>query len=150
MFLTCSLSGLYSFHLIPAKGAYPGTLWNVGVGTAPAGVGVVPRALGRPWVTVRPHYGGLPSMAGRDRRRAGNRLETCARKHGPGDRNRRGGAPGGVAVCLYSSAIRGTSRGRYTTRCVCRRSVSPQRGRIKTKAKLARWREDEAAWLFEI
>ena len=48
------------------EGALPGTLWNVGVGAAPAGVGVVPCALGRPWVTVRAHYGALPSMAGRD------------------------------------------------------------------------------------
>jgi hypothetical protein len=49
------------------EGALPGTLWNVGVGAAPAGVGVVPCALGRPWVTVRAHYGALPSVAGRGR-----------------------------------------------------------------------------------
>ena len=42
--------------------------------TAPAGVGVVPRALGRPWVAVRGHYGSLPSMAGRER---ANGRETC-------------------------------------------------------------------------
>jgi hypothetical protein len=48
------------------EGALPRTLWNVGVGAAPAGVGVVPCALGRPWVTVRAHYGALPSVAGRD------------------------------------------------------------------------------------
>ena len=39
--------------------------------TAPAGVGVVPCALGRPWVAVRGHYGSLPSMAGRERAKAG-------------------------------------------------------------------------------
>ena len=33
-------------------------------GAAPAG-GARNPALGRPWVTVRPHYGGLPLMAGR-------------------------------------------------------------------------------------
>jgi len=35
-------------------------------GVAPAGV-VRSHALGRPRVTVRPHYGGLPARAGRDR-----------------------------------------------------------------------------------
>jgi hypothetical protein len=74
------------------------------------------RALGRPWVTVRAHYGALPSMAGRDRGRWGNLLDACARKHGPGDRKRRDGTSRGVAVCLYFPAIRETSRGRYTTK----------------------------------
>ena len=39
---------------------------------APAGVGrTYPRALGRPGVTVRAHYGALPSMAGRGRTKGG-------------------------------------------------------------------------------
>jgi hypothetical protein len=33
---------------------------SAGRDAAPAGVGVVPCAPGRPWVTVRPYYGGLP------------------------------------------------------------------------------------------
>src|SRR4051794_11634339 len=32
------------------------------------------RGPGGPWVTVRAHYGALPSLAGRDRRRAGESL----------------------------------------------------------------------------
>src|SRR3954465_705385 len=35
-------------------------------------------------------------------------------------------------------------------RCAFRRSVSPQKGEMKLKAQLARRREDESAWLFEI
>jgi hypothetical protein len=57
------------------EGALPGTLWNVGMGAAPAGVGRTSLcALGGPWVTVRAHYGALPSMAGRERVKGG---ETC-------------------------------------------------------------------------
>jgi hypothetical protein len=52
-------------------------------------------------------------------------------------------------VCLYSSAIRGTSRGCYQGAYVG--APSPLIfGEKKLKAKLARWRENEAAWLFEI
>ena len=81
--------------------------------------GVVPCALGRPWVTVRAHYGALPSMAGRGRVKGG---ETCldgelARawlgSRSQGRRNRRDGTLRGVAVCLCFPAIREISRGRY-------------------------------------
>ena len=47
---------------------------SAGRDAAPAGVGVVPCAPGGPWVTVRAHYGALPSVAGRGRRRVGESL----------------------------------------------------------------------------
>src|SRR3954449_13502901 len=45
-------------------------------GSVDAAPAAMPRkhGLGGPWVTVRPHYGGLPSVAGRDRRKAGESL----------------------------------------------------------------------------
>ena len=63
---------IFSLDIIPSKciflgissqpeGALPGTLWNVGVGAAPAGGEQTwLHALGRPWVSVRAHYGALP------------------------------------------------------------------------------------------
>ena len=56
------------FHPIPSllKGRCRDAC-SAGRDAAPAGVGVVPCAPGGPWVTVRAHYGALPSMAGRDR-----------------------------------------------------------------------------------
>ena len=55
---------------------------------------------GRPWAAVRPHYGGLPSVAGRGGMRGGESPfdpggssegspSFPQRKNGPGDRNRR-------------------------------------------------------------
>ena len=59
---------------------------------------------GRPRVTVLPYYEGPPSVAGRDRTKAGEippdqrDASPCpAASHGPGDTNRRSGAPGGAA-----------------------------------------------------
>jgi hypothetical protein len=103
------------------EGALPGTLWNVGVGAAPAGVGRTSLcALGGPWVTVRAHYGALPSVAGRDRRRVGESLpgwRACSRLRpevrSQGRRSRRDGTSRGVAVCLCFPAIRESSRGCY-------------------------------------
>src|SRR6185295_8295122 len=46
------------------------------VDAAPAAV-FRKRRLGGPWVTVRAHYGALPSVAGRDRRRVGESLPGC-------------------------------------------------------------------------
>ena len=112
-------------------------------------------ALGGPWVTVRAHYGALPSMAGRVPAKGG---ETCldgefaragARKNrSQGRRSRRGGAPGGVAVCLCFPAIREISRG--VLQCAFRRSASPHSWGGKLKAQLARRRENADPWLFEM
>ena len=74
-----------------------------GVGAAPAG-GARNPALGRPRPAVRPHYGGLPLMAGRGGDEGRRKLPgsgapggpVAARKHGAGDRNRRDGAPRGA------------------------------------------------------
>src|ERR1700712_1988652 len=55
---------------------------SAGRDAAPAGVGVVPCAPGGPWVAVRAHYGALPSVAGRERRRVGESLpgwRACSR-----------------------------------------------------------------------
>ena len=59
---------------------------------------------GRPWAAVRPHYGGLPSVAGRDGHKGG---ESCLEREGSDPSSRRGrtapgteiaagGAPGGA------------------------------------------------------
>src|ERR1700712_509162 len=57
------------------------------------------RGPGGPWVTVRAHYGALPSVAGRDRRRVGESLpgwRACSRLRSEvrsqGRRSRRDGA----------------------------------------------------------
>ena len=72
------------------------------------------------------------------------------RKHGPGDEEvAAGGAPGGVAVCLCFPPLREIRRG--VLQCAFRRSASPHFSRGgKLKAHLARRRENEDAWLFEI
>ena len=87
------------------EGALPGTLWNVGVGAAPAGGGG--RLLSRTReVTGFPPgpIGGLPlKMAGRG---TGERCEITVlrlrppspRKRGPGPKDRRGGASGDVSA----------------------------------------------------
>jgi len=62
------------------------------------------RGTGRPRVAVRPYYGGLPLMAGRGTDEGRRKLPGSgrgippvrARKHGPGDWNRRSGAPRGA------------------------------------------------------
>src|SRR3954463_7970757 len=92
------------------------TLWNVGMGAAPAGGELTwLRAPGRPWVSVRPHYGGLPpKLAGRGQA-CGAKSPRVATSPEARTRvlRRRGGAPRGVAVCLCLPAIRETCRGRY-------------------------------------
>ena len=58
------------------------------VDAAPAAV-FRKRRPGGPWVTVRAHYGALPSVAGRDRRRVGESLpgwRACSRLR-PEDRS---------------------------------------------------------------
>src|SRR4051812_28971381 len=66
-----------------------------------------------------------------------------------GRRSRRGGAPGGVAVCCCLPAIREISRGLLTMRLSALRLPSSARGG-KLKAHLAPRRENADAWLFEI
>jgi hypothetical protein len=73
-------------------------------GAAPAG-GARNPAPGRPWAAVRPHYGGppfggldaAPTKAGESLPDRGGRCPSVgARKYGPGDKNRRSGAPRGA------------------------------------------------------
>src|ERR1019366_6946323 len=57
--------GLYFASPDPPRGREPGAPTR-GVRAGARGRGFAGRALGRwPWPAVRPHYGGLPSMAGR-------------------------------------------------------------------------------------
>src|SRR3954471_20751170 len=69
-------------------------------------------ALGRPRVPVRPHYEGLPSMAGRGWDEGGRKpagwgrplgRSVPARKNGPENRNRGGGVPEGEASASWTS-----------------------------------------------
>src|SRR3954452_24543330 len=101
------------------------------------------RGPGGPWVTVRAHYGALPSVAGRDRRRVGESLpgwRACSRLRSEvrsqGRRSRCDGAS--ERRCLY---YQGASFG----------APSPLKveGR-ELKAQLARRRGNASAWLFEI
>jgi hypothetical protein len=86
----------------------------VGVGAAPAGVGVVPCALGRPWVSVRAHYGALPLMwLDGDRQRREIAVSQVPGRTDQGLKERRDGTSKGVAVCLCFPAIREISRGCY-------------------------------------
>ena len=55
---------LYSLSPDPPRGREPVAPAR-GVRAGARGRGFAGRALGRPWPAVRPHYGGLPSMAGR-------------------------------------------------------------------------------------
>jgi hypothetical protein len=107
------------FLAIPSQpeGALPGTLWNVGVGAAPAGVeGTSLCVIGRPWVTVRPTMGSATEVGwtgtGKRRKRRGFGRPR-PRKRGPRVLRRRDGTSRGVAVCLCFPAIREISRGRY-------------------------------------
>ena len=94
---------------------------------APAGV-VRSHALGRPRVTVRPHYGGLPARAGRDRT-SGRKLvlgpaksrPSESRKHGPEAQNRRSGAPSGARPAIRTLAPQGVD---FEGRCSALRSLT--------------------------
>ena len=97
-FITLGISS----HL---EGALPGTLRNAGVGVAPAGGGqTLPHALGRPWVSVRPHYRGPATEVGWTG--TGERREIAVlrlrppspRKNGPRLKDRHGGASEDVSV----------------------------------------------------
>ena len=98
------------------------------------------RGPGGPWVTVRAHYGALPSMAGRDRRRVGESLpgwRACSRLR-PEVR------PQGQKSLRWS-----VRKALLLPRRVVRRSISPQGRGDQLKAQLARRRENAKSWLFE-
>jgi hypothetical protein len=134
--------------------ARAGRRGNPKVDAAPA---AVPRkhGPGGPWVTVRAHYGALPSMAGRGRTRGGRKparakakASAGSRKHGPKDEEvaaterrkalpcasvfRRSGKQAAAVTKVRLSALR-----------------LPSRRGDKLKAQLARRRGNASAWLFE-
>ena len=101
------LMTIFLFIPLQFEGRCQGRLLARGGMAAPAGAGrTSPRAIGRFWVTVRAHYGALPSMAGRGTDEGGRkpvRAEAFAgfsrsRKYGPNTKNRRGGASEDVSV----------------------------------------------------
>jgi hypothetical protein len=72
------------------EGALSGTLWNVGVGAAPAGVGSCPRTRGALGNRPCPLRGAALSgwtrqVKGGETRPDGELARACARKNGPGD-----------------------------------------------------------------
>ena len=71
------------------------------------------------------------------------------RKHGPGDRNRRGGAPQGVARLRLRRRRRSGSRVCYHTRLAARCLPSCSRGNGSSLGRITR-RENGRSWLFEI
>src|SRR4051794_40950299 len=95
--------------------------------------------LGGLGVTVRAQYGALPlKLAGRGQAAAGNRRaarQPSPRKNGPFATNPAMERPKG-AFCYYQGASFG--------------APSPLKKGRKLKAQLARRREDEKPWLFEI
>src|SRR6185436_968776 len=87
---------------------------------------VVPRKhrLGRPWVSVRAHYRALPlCVAGRGQAAARNRRQATSPEERTRVLRRRGGAPGGVAVCSVSRRSGEQEAACYN--CAFRRSASP-------------------------
>jgi hypothetical protein len=111
------------------EGALPGTLWNVGVGAAPAGGEQTwLRALGRPWVSVRAHYGALPLMwLDGDRRAVRNRRVQASAGQVPGRTDRgfktlRRNVERRCRVPLFSGDP--GNKPRLLPRCAFRRSAS--------------------------
>src|SRR5882757_2683953 len=98
---------------------------SAGRDAAPAGVeGTSLCVIGRPWVSVRAHYGALPLMwLDGDRQRREITVRQVPGRTDRGLKERCGGTLKGVAVCLCFPAIREASRGRYP-RCAFRRPVS--------------------------
>src|ERR1700709_143808 len=98
---------------------------SAGRDAAPAGVeGTSLCVIGRPWVSVRAHYGALPlTWLDGDRQRREIVVSQVPRRTDRGLKKRRGGTAKGVAVCLCFLAIQEISRGRYQ-RCAFRRPVS--------------------------
>ena len=85
------------------------------MGAAPAGGEQTwLHALGRPWVSVRAHYGALPlTWLDGDRQRREIVVRQVPGRTDRGLKERRGGTLKGVAVRLCFQAILETSRGRY-------------------------------------
>jgi hypothetical protein len=88
---------------------------SAGRDAAPAGVeGTSLCVIGRPWVSVRAHYGALPLMwLDGDRQRREIAVRQVPGRTDRGLKERRDGTSRGVAVCLCFPAIREISRGRY-------------------------------------
>jgi hypothetical protein len=153
--VSCPVRGRFSRALSKwdrAK-AWPGRGNPSRPDAAPAAVACT-HGLGRPWVSVRPHYGGLPpKLAGRGQA-SGAKSPRVATSPEARTRvlRRRGGAPRGVAVCLCFPAIREIRRG--VLQCAFRRSASPHKRGGKLKAHLARRRENAEpcpyAWLVTV
>src|ERR1700709_578631 len=115
MFLTCSTFGVYSHvsHL-NWRERYLGRFGTWGWERRLRAGANVAHVRGRPWVSVRPHYRGLPpKLAGRGQAAARNRRAATSPEARTRVLRRRGGTLKGVAVCLCFPAIRETSRGRY-------------------------------------
>src|SRR5882724_4568569 len=101
-------------HLILAGGSVTWDALERGGGSGACGRGVVPCALGRPWVSVRAHYGALPlAWLDGDRQRREIVVSQVPGRTDRGLKERRDGTLKGVAVCLCFPAIRETSRGCY-------------------------------------
>ena len=120
---------------------------------APAAV-VCTHRPGGPWVTVRVHYGTLPSMAGRgwsEGAKAPGIMAKASPRPGrtvPGSKKSPRRSAGRRCRVLCLPAIRGTGRG--VLHCAFRRSASPHKRGGKLKDQLAWARENAGAWLSEI
>jgi hypothetical protein len=120
---------------------------------APAAV-VCTHRLGRPWVTVRAHYGALPSMAGRgwsERVKAFGIMAQASPRPGstvPGTKKSpRRNAERRCRVPLFPGNP--GNKPRPLPRCAARRSVTPHLG-VRPKQTSGSWSHENAeAWLFE-
>ena len=117
---------------------------------------VCSHGLGRPWGAVRAHYGALPSMAGRDRRRVGkpawmaSLLAPAPGSPVPGTRKSPRWSVGRRFRGLWFPAIRRSCCG--TTNQGASFGAPPPltSGWDQSKARAHRSRENAEAWLFEI
>src|SRR6185295_11373571 len=112
------------------------------VDAAPAAV-FRKRRLGGPWVTVRAHYGALPSVAGRDRRRVGESLPGCELARGLRPEEPVPGSKKSPRWSVRKALL-------LLPRRVDRALHLPSKRGEKLKAQLARRRENAEPWLFEI
>ena len=124
----------YPARVLSMRGASRG-VWS-GAGSAPAGVGVVPRALGRPWVPSGPITRVCLQWLDGDRRRRETVVRPRPRKHGPEVLRRRDGASKGVAVASISRRSGKQAAVVTLPRCVFRRSASLSSHRERGPLKL--------------
>jgi hypothetical protein len=125
MFLTCSVYGVYSHpsHL-NRRERYLGRFGTWGWERRLRAGANVARVRGSTWVSVRPHYRGLPpKLAGRGQAAARNRREPSPRKRGP-RLLRRDGTSEGVAVASISRRSGKQAAVVTLPRCAFRRSAS--------------------------